>query len=379
MREPARSFMPRKSTKDRVIRYAVIGLGHIAQSVVLPGFANAKNSELAALVTGDRKKATALSKKYGVPSVGYEALEQVLEEQAIDAAYIALPNMLHREFTERVARAGVHVLCEKPMATTDQDCRKMIAACEKAKVLLMIAYRMHFTEADLKAIALARSGKLGELRYLSSVFGMQVASPNIRIDQSAGGGPLYDLGVYCINAARYLFGSEPTEVLGFLASNKDPRFRETEEMANALLRFPKDRLAAFTCSFGASDNAVIELVGTKGTLKIDPAYSYQEPIEWTVSTGGKKRTKTFELTDQFGAELAYFSGCVQAGKKPEPDGYEGYADVRIMNAIFKAARTGKAVKIPPVKRQSAPKLAQMFKLTHKPPPRLLNVKAPTRA
>jgi glucose-fructose oxidoreductase len=197
---------------SKPVRYGVVGVGHIAQVAVLPAFEHAQNSELAALITGDPTKEKKLSKKYQRPAFHYDDFERAVEEAQLDAVYIALPNTQHRPFTERAARAGVHVLCEKPMATTEKDCRAMIAACEKADVRLMIAYRLHFTPAHLQAIALARSGKLGELRYFSSIFGMQVKPDNIRTDPADGGGPLRDLGVYCINAARYLFGDEPTEV-----------------------------------------------------------------------------------------------------------------------------------------------------------------------
>lgn len=209
---PPRNATAAMKSSSRRIRYAVVGLGHIAQIAVLPAFAHAKNSELVALITGDPKKAKKLADNYAVPAFHYDDFEQAVEEQKIEAIYIALPNTQHRPFTERAARVGVHVLCEKPMATTEKDCRAMIAACDNAKVHLMIAYRLHFAPAHLQAIALARAGKLGDLRFFSSIFGMQVKSDNIRTDPKDGGGPLRDLGVYCINAARYLFDDEPIEV-----------------------------------------------------------------------------------------------------------------------------------------------------------------------
>ena len=202
------------------VRYAVVGLGHIAQVAILPAFAHAKNSKLVALITGDPLKARKLSKKYGTPAFHYDQFERAVHEAKIEAVFIALPNTLHRPFTERAARAGVHVLCEKPMATTEKDCRAMIAECEKANVRLMIAYRLHFAPSHLEAIALARSGKLGDLRYFSSIFGSQVRPDNIRTDPTDGGGPLRDLGVYCINAARYLFGEEPLEVRAIKLSKR---------------------------------------------------------------------------------------------------------------------------------------------------------------
>lgn len=366
-----------KKSKKR-IRYAVVGLGHIAQVAVLPAFAHAGNSEIGALVSSDPEKQKKLSRKYGAPSFHYDDLEQAIRDEEIDAAYIALPNTQHREYTERAAAAGVHVLCEKPMAANEADCRAMIAACEKARVHLMLAYRLHFNDATLRAIKIAKSGKLGELRYFSSVFGMQVAAPNIRVKAKDGGGPLYDLGVYCVNAARYLFSSEPTEALGFTASNSDPRFKETEEMASALLRFPGNRLAAFTCSFGSADNGVIELVGTKGTLRLDPGYSYQQKMTMRLTVSGKVKKKTFPKGDQFAPELVYFSNCIRKGEKPEPDGNEGLADVRILNAIFKAADTGRAVKIETVRPQKMITPSQEITRPPVKKARLVNVKPPSK-
>lgn len=363
------------STKQ--VRYAVVGLGHIAQVAILPAFAHAKNSELAALITGDPKKAKKLANKYGVPAFHYDDFEQAVEGEQIDAVFIALPNTQHRPFTVRAARAGVHVLCEKPMATSEKDCRAMIAACEKADVRLMIAYRLHFAPAHLEAIALARSGKLGELRFFSSIFGMQVKADNIRTDPKDGGGPLRDLGVYCINAARYLFGAEPVEVRATTASKRrDKRFAKVEEMAGALLHFPGERMAQFTCSFGSGNVASLELVGTKGMLRIEPAYEYVEALKWTLAIGDKKKEKAFPAGDQFAPELIHFSDCVLKGKRPEPDGYEGLADVRIIEAIFKSATSGRAVKIAPVKRQKPVKPSQAIKRPPVRKPSLVRTQPP---
>ena len=343
------------------VRYAVVGLGHIAQVAILPAFAHAKNSELVALITGDPLKEKKLAKKYGVPAFHYDEFEQAVSEQQIEAVFIALPNTQHRPFTERAARAGVHVLCEKPMATTEQDCRAMIAACAKADVRLMIAYRLHFAPAHLEAIALARSGKLGDLRYFSSIFGSQVEPGNIRTDPQDGGGPLRDLGVYCINAARYFFDAEPVEVRAVTLSKRgDRRFGKVEEMASALLVFPGERVAQFTASFGSTHVGSLELVGAKGTLRLDQAYSYSEKLKWTLTIGEKSRKKKFPVSDQFAPELIHFSECVRKGTRPEPDGHEGLADVRIVEAIFQAAAAGRAVKIAPVKGQKRVKPAQVI-------------------
>ena len=359
------------------VRYAVVGLGHIAQVAILPAFANASNSELGALITGDAEKAKKLSKKYNVPAFHYDDLEKVVTEQKIDAVFIALPNNLHRLFTERAAHAGAHVLCEKPMATSEKDCKAMISACKRARVRLMIAYRLHFAPAHLQAIALARSGRLGELRFFSSIFGMQVEADNIRTDPEFGGGPLRDLGVYCINAARYLFGAEPLEVRATITSKReDKRFARVEEMASAILQFPGDRVAQFTSSFGSSNVASIQLVGTKGMLRIEPAYTYSGQLKWHLTVGEKQSKRTFAKGDQFAPQLIHFSDCVLNGKQPEPDGYDGLADVRVVEAIFKSASTGRSVRIAPVKPQKTVKSSQALARPPIREPSLVKAKSP---
>ena len=194
------------------VRYAVVGLGHIAQVAVLPAFAHAKrNSLLAELVSDDPDKRRVLGRKHRVETYSYDDYEACLEH--VDAVYIALPNSMHAEYTIRAARAGVHVLCEKPMAASVDECEAMLDACEKHRVKLMIAYRLHFEEINLEAIDLIRKRRIGEPKFFNSSFAMSVRPNDIRTRRATGGGTLYDIGVYCINAARYLFRAEPTEVM----------------------------------------------------------------------------------------------------------------------------------------------------------------------
>jgi predicted dehydrogenase len=330
------------------VRYAVVGLGYISQVAVLPAFAHArKNSELVALFSDDPEKLKKLGKKYAVKDLyGYDEYERGLQEARVEAVYIGLPNDMHREYTERAARLGVHVLCEKPMAVTSRDCEAMIETARAHDVRLMIAYRLHFDRANLKAVEILQSGRLGEPRFFSSDFSMQVRDEdNIRLKKERGGGTLYDIGIYCINAARYLFRDEPEEVCAFTANNGEPRFREVEEMASALLRFPGDRLATFTCSFGASDTATYRVVGTEGDLCLDSAYEYAEEMTMAVTVKGRERQQSFPQHDQFAPELLHFSECVQSGQEPDPSGPEGLGDVRVIEALYESARTGKRLKL----------------------------------
>ena len=349
---------PNKKSTQR-IRYAVVGLGHLAQVAVLPAFAGAPNSELVAVVSGDEAKRRKIGKKYKLEHVySYDDYDRALS--VVDAVYLVVPNHLHRKFAVRAAEAGTHVLCEKPMAVTEEDCQAMIAAADTNNVKLMIAYRLHFEEGNLEAIHLARTGKLGNARIFTSEFSQQVVADNIRVSEPVekGGGPVYDMGVYCINAARYLFGAEPTSVLAINANNGEKRFQKIDEMASVVMRFPGERLASFICSFGAADVSRYTLIGTKGMLTAEPAYEYSMALKHRIVIGRKTRTKTFRKRDQFAAELVYFSDCILQDKEPEPSGWEGLADVRVVRAIYESAQHGDTVELSALPSKRRPTLRQ---------------------
>ena len=325
----------------RKIGYAVAGLGHIAQTAVLPAFAHAKNSRLVALLSDDEEKREKLSRKYRCDAYSYEQYDECLRRDDVDAVYIALPNTLHAEYTVRAAQAGAHVLCEKPMATSEADCRRMITACDDAGVRLMIAYRLHFEPANLEA----------------------VKPDNIRTQAETGGGVLWDIGIYCINAARYLFRAEPTEVAGFVARDADRRFdRGVEPAMSCLLRFGDEQLATFNVSFQAAPTATYRLVGTRGDVCLDQAYEYQGERELVVTIDDRSRTRNFTKSDQFGPELVYFSDCVQRDAEPEPSGEEGLADVRVIEALLRSAHDDRPVRLPPFKRRARPEPGMRLRL-----------------
>jgi predicted dehydrogenase len=369
----------RKSPAPKTkIRYAVVGLGYIAQIAVLPAFAHAgRNSELVALVSGDKEKLARLGKKYAVAKTySYQHYGECLNSGAIDAVYIALPNSLHCEYAVRAARAGIHVLCEKPMAVTERECEKMLRAARGNDVKMMVAYRLHFEETNLKAIEAVNSGKIGEPRIFNSVFTMQVVPGDIRLRKETGGGTLYDIGIYCINAARYLFRSEPLEIFASVARNGDRRFAEVEEMASAVMHFPGDRLANFTCSFGAADVSAYQVVGTKGDLRVSPAYEMVDDLRQYLTINGKTTERKFAKRDQFGAELMYFSDCILKNKEPEPSASEGLIDIQIIRALYKSAKTGKSVKLGKLATDARPSMAQEIKLPPVAKPDLINARSP---
>jgi predicted dehydrogenase len=370
----------RAAGRSGKIGYAVVGLGYIAQAAVMPAFAHAKrNSRLVALVSDDPGKRAALSRRYRVPhAYDYAGYAECLENPDVQAVYIALPNHLHREYAIAAARAGKHVLCEKPLAVTERDCEAMIEAAEKNGVLLMTAYRLHFEKASLKAAEIVRGRRLGEPRLFHSVFSMQVGDDNVRLGPTAlGGGPIYDIGIYCINAARALFADEPVEAFAWSATGSDDRFGESPEAMGCLLRFGGDRLASFVCSFGAADAGWYQVVGTRGDLRVDPAYEYAEPLTHRLTIEGKTRESRFAKRDQFGPELVHFSDCILERRQPEPSGREGLADVRIIRALLKSADSGRTVKLSPVARRRRPTMAQEMRRRPVEMPELVHAEAPS--
>lgn len=329
------------------IRYAVVGLGHIAQVAVLPAFANAPHCELVAIFSRDPTKLKEVGDAYGLAHrLGYEQYRDFLQKGLVDAVYIALPNHLHCEYTLAAADAGVHVLCEKPMAVTPRECRQMIDRCARNDVRLMIAYRLHFEAATQQVIAFARDGTLGNLRYFDASFSQDVQLGNVRLNAiEEGGGTLFDMGIYCINAARAFFNDEPYEVMGWSASGEDQRFEKCDEMTSAIMRFPGNRLATFTSSFGAAKTDQLRLVGSLGEVEMSPAFGYATHLRYELTLADDMRARAFKKRDQFSPELSYFADCIRKGVNPEPDGYEGMADVQIIQAIYRSAREGMPVRL----------------------------------
>lgn len=363
--------------KNKKIRYAVVGLGHIAQVAVLPAFKHAKNSELVALVSSDPKKLKALGKLYKVQRLhSYEDYEALLHSGEIDAVYNALPNHLHATFSIAALNAGVHVLCEKPMAVTTEECRAMNEASERSGAKLMIAYRLHFEESNLKAVEIAKK-QLGDLRYFTSEFSFTPKTGNIRLlNETFGGGPLYDIGVYCINAARYLYQDEPLEVYAMGARNGAPGLKDIYDTVSVTLRFPEQRLASFTVSFSSVPVANYRIVGSKGQLEVNNGYEYSAEITHKLTVGGKTKERTFKQRDQFAPELVYFSDCIRSNRQPEPSGLEGLADIRIVEAILDSISVNAPVSLDLYYKQRYPTLEQEMHFPPVRPPELVDAQDP---
>ena len=361
------------------VRFAVIGQGHFAQSAILPAFANARGCELTALFSDDPTKLRALKKRYQVEyALPYDQLPEFLATGAVDAVYIAVPNDLHAPFAESAAGAGVHVLCEKPIAARSAQAERMIAACEQGGVKLMIAYRLHFEEANLSAMEIVRSGRIGEPRFFSAIFSQQVTPDNTRTQRVHAGGPLRDVGIYCINAARDLFRDEPTEAVALSARRAgDARFQEIDEQVSALLRFPGDRLAQLTCSFGAYKQSAFTVVGTKGRLRLSPAFNTSDLV-LEVEVDGKTKQRKFKKRDQVAPELDEFAACIREDRDPEASGREGLADLRVIEAIEASARNRGRIEVSRVFPERRPSIGQARRRPARGRAETINVRGPSQ-
>lgn len=351
------------------IRYAVVGAGWISQIAFMPGVEQTGNSEMTAIVSGNRANAEKLAKFYGIPHVvAYEDYDAMLRQGLVDAVYIALPNSQHADFAIRAAEAGVHALVEKPLAVSVAECEAMIAAAEKAGVWLMTAYRLHNEPGTVEVIDRIRQGAIGDPRFFSSLFSFQIPPGNHRLKAEHWGGPLQDLGVYCLNAVRHAFGSEPIEAVAMSSRGQsDPRFAEVDGTIATLLRFEGGRTAHFTASFGGGEIDMYRIVGTEGEIEMQPGFRFENTMKMRLLRGNELTERTFPTTDHFSGMTAYFSDCILRGIRPEPDGGDGLNDVRALLAIEAAARTGQPQKIvsAPRPRHPAPDMVRLFPTTEK--------------
>ncbi len=339
-----------------MINYAVVGAGWISQQAFLPGVVQSGNSRVVAIVSGDLDKAARLAEFYHIATVvDYASFDTLLLRPDIDAVYIALPNDMHADFSIRAAKAGKHVLVEKPLATTEAEALAMISAAQGAGVYLMTAYRLHNEPGTVAVLDQIRANAIGRPLIFQSTFSLQTAVGNHRLKASAWGGPLQDLGVYCINAARHIFAEEPIEAIAMShRPDDDERFGEVEASVAATLRFPSGGMAQFVASFGAAAVDSYQVVGTLGSLALDPGYRFDTATRISVRRDGATTESTFPQIDHFGAQVAYFSDCIARGTPPEADGEEGLADMRVMLAIEAALRTGQSQKIVTLPRARHP-------------------------
>ena len=332
---------------NKKLGYCIVGLGRISVGHFMPGLLQSQHGRVTGLVSGHPDKAQKLAAQYKVPADSiytYDQYDKIRDNSEIDAVYIGLPNSMHAEYTIRAAKAGKHVLCEKPMATTVADSRAMIAACAGAKKKLMIAYRCQLEPVNLKAIALIRSGAIGQVQAIESANGFNIQSGEWRLDKKlAGGGPLMDVGIYSLNACRYLTGEEP-QVLSAYSSviDHDGRFNQVEENIGWTMRFPSGIVASCNTSYGADMDGYYKVHGAKGVIELSPAFGYQG-IHMTGTTAGPNGKLPLDMPEpihdpqQFTMEADYFADCIANDKPVKMSGEEGLRDMELMMQIYRSA------------------------------------------
>ncbi len=338
------------------VGFAIVGLGHLSLEQILPAFGRSKYCKPTALVSGDPAKAQKIAAQYGIPTTSlytYQTYEQIAQNPDVEVIYIVLPNSMHREFVDRGSKTGKHILCEKPMSISSRDCEHMIAACKSAHVKLMIAYRQQYEPMNRDIVKMVRSGKLGNLKSFIATNAQDQGDPNQWRQKIAlaGGGCLPDVGIYCLNAARFLTGLEPTEVFGATFQPKDdPRFTQVEETCSFTLRFPDGFLATCSSGYGAHRSQFFRLEGDRAWAELSPAFAYHGlKLKTSRTEDGRDVVSepSIEEKDQFALEMDHMALCVRNNTQPHTPGEEGLQDQRLVEAIYESARTGKTVRVPP--------------------------------
>ncbi|RFC62893.1 gfo/Idh/MocA family oxidoreductase [Fulvimarina endophytica] len=334
------------------IRYGVVGAGWISQCAFMPGVAQTSNSILTALVSGTPEKNDRLGKDYGLETYTYEQYDELLKSGTIDAIYIGLPNDQHRKFAEPALKAGIHVLLEKPMATSLKDAEAIEAAAKASGAKLMIAYRLHCEPGTISMVEAVRKGEIGKPRFFTSTFSQRVRATNYRAKSGYWGGPVPDMGNYPLNAVRNLFEAEPIAVSA--TGTRTERGLDCEDIVSVTLTFTEGRQASFTVCYSGAGADTFHLIGSEGSIRADPAFGFSPDLAITYeieTAAGESETRKAAVTDQFAGETDYFSDCILNDREPEPNGEEGVLDVRVLEAIQRALETGEVQTLEPRSRQ----------------------------
>lgn len=337
---------------DQRIGFAIVGIGHLSISQILPAFGRSEFCKPVALVSGNPDKARKIAAQYSVKPTSiynYANFEQLGENQDVKVVYIVLPNSMHAEYTMRAAKIGKHVLSEKPMATSVADCENMITACRSANVKLMVAYRQQYEPMNREIAKMIRAGELGTLRsFLATLTQNQDDPSQWRLHKAlSGGGCLPDVGIYCLNASRFWSGEEPIEVFGqTFQPHDDPRFTEVEAACSFALRFPSGLLASCNADYAAHRSSFARMEGAKSWIQLSPSFGYNGlKLQYNrlFEGHGTDFLPSINEQDQFALEMDHMAECVMRNQQPHTPGEEGLQDIRIIEAIYESARTNRPV------------------------------------
>lgn len=332
----------------RKLGYAIVGLGSYATRQIMPRLKDCEFARLTALVSGTPEKLERFGSEYGVPKThrySYADYHRIRDNPDIDIVYVVLPNSMHAEYSIRASQAGKHVMCEKPMAVSATEAEAMIAAARKADRKLMIGYRSHFEPYNQRAIALVKSGFVGRPTLITAEHGFNAQPNQWRLDRPlSGGGSLMDIGIYSLNAARYLAGEEPVEVVATEATDRnDPRFRNVEDRIDFQMKFPSGVIANCVSSYSSGHNAY-RVTGTRGWVGMEPTTPYEGHQMWTRQNGKTEQvTLPTPKKNQFVAQLDHLPESILTGVPLRASGEEGLRDMKLIEAIYRSARERRAV------------------------------------
>ncbi len=338
---------------DKKLGVALVGLGSLSTHQIAPALQHTKYCRLAGIVTGTPAKAETWKAQYNIPDrsiYNYDTMEKMADNPDIDIVYVVTPNALHAEHTLKAANAGKHVLCEKPMEATSEKCQQMIDACKQAGRQLAIAYRCRFDPHHIECIRLAREKVFGDLRFIEACFDIRLNQPPTawRFHKDlAGGGCLMDVGIYALQATRFISGEEPVLVSGMVTTTDPAKFKEVEESIVWQAKFPSGVVAYCNASYNSGIFARYTARADKGWFEMNPAFYYK-------GNGGRRSDgqeirypEVDALGDYYGfaAELDDFAQCITNHQPSRVPGEEGLRDVKIMMAIYESVRTGKTVSL----------------------------------
>jgi predicted dehydrogenase len=333
------------------VGFAVVGLGSISQVAVLPAFAHSKKAKLVAVVSGDKKKAEKFARDFNASQAcSYDEFSQCLENPQVDAIYIATPPGEHEKYAVAAAKAGKHVISEKPLAATVEQARNMVSTCRRNKVLFMTAYRKYFEPSSLTLKKMITSGELGRIDIIHTLFSElrpfgDNSSPWLFSKKLCGGGPLTDLGVYCINTTRWLVNEDPIRASGISWVRDKRRYKDVEEGVAFRLDFKSGLVLQGTAAYSAAFSSFVHIHGKKGWAELGPAFAFEEERRLCGKVGGKWFDRTFKAMDEFVLEIDEFSNCIKEGREPEPTGEQGLRDIIIIDAIYRAVKQRRPVAI----------------------------------
>lgn len=333
-------------TPKKKLGVALCGLGGLSTNQIAPALQKTQHCELKGIVTGDRQKGKQWQTKYNIPDrsvYDYDTIERMADNPDIDIVYVVTPNALHMDNTLAAAKAGKHVFCEKPLEVSVDRCQRMIDACKKAERQLGVAYRCQFEPHHLECIRIAREKEMGTIKVIESGFGFVIGDPDQwRLKKHlAGGGALMDVGIYVLQATRYLTGEEPILVSATETKTDAKKFAEVDETISWTATFPSGVTAYCSTTYNAFGMGRFRAHTERGWFGLEPAFNYGG-LRGARSDG---KPLSFPNVDQFATEIDAFARCILENKPTTVPGEEGLQDVKILTAIYESVRTGKAVKI----------------------------------